>query len=161
MELRPYGPGDLALTEAIETDPAMMKDLGGPWTRDKVAETHRKRLKFAQEGGWWFVIVPDAGGVPAGTIGIWEIKASGEMEHEMGWMVLPAFQGRGLAGEAGRLILERARAERRFRRVSAFPAVSNAASNALCRKLGFARLGPHDVEYGERHLKCIPWRLEL
>lgn len=161
MELRPYGPQDLALTEAIETDPAMMKDLGGPWPRESVAETHRKRLKFAREGGWWFVIVPDASGEAAGTIGVWEIAERGEAEHEMGWMILPKYQGRGLAGEAGRAVLERARAEKRFRRVSAFPAVSNAASNALCRKLGFSRIGPRDIDYGGRSLKCVQWSLDL
>jgi len=160
MQLRPYGPGDLALTEAIETDPAMMKDLGGPWPSAKIAETHRKRLDFSRQGGWWFVIVSEDG-APAGTIGIWDIEENGEKEHEMGWMVLPAFQGRGLAGEAGGRLLKRARAERRFRRVSAFPAVSNVPSNAFCAKLGFTRVGLRDVEYGGRLLKCAHWKLDL
>jgi RimJ/RimL family protein N-acetyltransferase len=44
----------------------------------------------------------------------------------------------------------------------AFPAVDNAASNALCRSLGFTLLGAFDVEYPPGHaLRCNDWALEL
>jgi RimJ/RimL family protein N-acetyltransferase len=161
MELLPYTQDDLALTEAIECDPAMMKDLGGAWPKEKIPETHRKRLAYIAGGSWWLKIVPEPGGPAAGTIGIWPMDWNGEPAHEMGWMVLPPFQGRGLATEAGRLILERARADGSFHLIHAFPAAANAASNAICRKLGFERLEPCAIDYGGRPLSCVHWRLDL
>jgi len=162
MELLTYTEDDLALTEAIECDPAMMKDLGGAWPKEKIPETHRKRLASIAGGGtWWFKILPDASGVAAGTIGLWPMEWKGEAAHEMGWMVLPGYQGRGLASAAGKLILERARADGRFHRIHAFPGRDNEASNAICRKLGFARLEECGIEYGDRPLKCVHWRLDL
>jgi RimJ/RimL family protein N-acetyltransferase len=161
MELVPYTQDDLALTEAIECDEEMMKDLGGAWPKEAIPETHRKRLAFIAGGSWWLKIVPEPGGPAAGTIGIWPMEWKGEPAHEMGWMVLPAFQGRGLASGAGRLILERARADGRFRRIHAFPGAANAASNAICRKLGFARLENSEIDYAGRRLPCVHWRLDL
>lgn len=161
MELVPYAQDDLALTEAIECDPAMMKDLGGPWPKEKIPEIHRKRLAHVAGGSWWLKIVPQAGGPAAGTIGLWPMEWEGEAAHEMGWMVLPAFQGKGLASEAGRMILARARADGRIGRLHAFPALVNGASNAICRKLGFERLELCAIDYGGRSLACVHWRLDL
>ena len=48
-----------------------------------------------------------AGGEGAGWVGYWER----DDVYEIGWAVLPAFQGRGLATAATALALERARAE--------------------------------------------------
>jgi RimJ/RimL family protein N-acetyltransferase len=39
--------------------------------------------------------------------------------------------------------------------------VGNAPSNAICRKLGFTLLGPHDFEYRGTVLRCNDWRLDL
>ena len=48
------------------------------------------------------------------------------------------------------------------RPVHAFPSVDNAASNAVCRKLGFEFLGAFDFEYPPGNpLRCNDWRLEL
>jgi RimJ/RimL family protein N-acetyltransferase len=44
----------------------------------------------------------------------------------------------------------------------AYPGVDNAASNAICRKLGFTLLGAEDFEYPPGHLmRCNDWRLDL
>jgi RimJ/RimL family protein N-acetyltransferase len=46
--------------------------------------------------------------------------------------------------------------------VHAFPSVANAASNAICRKLGFTLLGEYQVEYPPGHpLTINDWRLDL
>lgn len=81
--------------------------------------------------------------------------------NEIGWMVLPAFQGRGVAGEAVRSVLRTARAEARWDVLHAFPTTTNAPSYAICSKTGFSNLGACDFEYAGRVLRCHHWHLDL
>jgi RimJ/RimL family protein N-acetyltransferase len=156
MELLRYEDADLALTEALETDPDVMRELGGPTERARFPEIHRRRLADP----WYFKIVPEPPGPAAGTIGVWEKELDGATIHETGWMVLPAFQGRGIATAALRLLVERVRAEPRFDSLHAFPPVTNAPSNALCRKFGFSLLGEREFVYAGRTLHCNHWVLQ-
>ena len=133
MELRAYTDADFALTEALETDPAVMRQLGGPVPRERLPRVHRIRLADP----WWFVIT------------------------EARWMVLPGHQGRGVASRALAMLVERARTEPRFSVVHAFPPVTNTPSNALCRRSGFALLGETDVEFAGRPLHCNHWALDV
>jgi RimJ/RimL family protein N-acetyltransferase len=121
MELAAYEDADFALTETLETDPVVMRELGGPTDPSRLPEVHLRRLGDP----WWFKIVPEPSGPPAGTIGIWEKELDGETIHETGWMVLPAFQGRGVATAALALLIARLRAEPRFESMHAFPPVTN------------------------------------
>lgn len=161
MKLIPYTDADIALTEAAECDPAMMAHLGGPWPREAIPEIHRKRLEYIAKGAWYLKIIPDASGVAAGTISFWESEHKGEKFHEVGWMVLPAFQGRGIATAAVNMLVTRVRAEGKIPAIHAFPGADNAASNAICRKLGFVLLEQADIEYKGRPLHCNHWRLDL
>jgi RimJ/RimL family protein N-acetyltransferase len=75
-------------------------------------------------------------------------------------MVLPEFQGRGLAKRAVRALLERARDDGRWGVVHAFPGVTNAASNALCRSVGFSLVGERDVTFADRLLRTNHWQID-
>jgi RimJ/RimL family protein N-acetyltransferase len=157
VDLVPYEDADFALIEALETDPKMMHELGGPIDRVRLREVHQRRLNEP----WYYKIVPDPGRPPAGTIGIWETELDGQTIHETGWMVLRAFQGRGIATDALRLLLERVRGERRVESIHAFPPVTNAPSNALCTKFGFSLLRHRDFVYAGRTLHCNHWVLQI
>ena len=160
VELVPYAEGDLWLTRALETDPEVMKELGGPNSDDVIAAAHRKRLLVAADD-WWLTIVPEPGHRPVGTIGIWPFAWEGEEVYETGWMILPEFQGRGLASAALGLLLGRVRAAPEVDSLHAFPGRSNAPSNALCRKFGFELIGEYEANYAGRTLQTNHWRLEL
>lgn len=51
--------------------------------------------------------------------------------YEIGWSVLPAFQGPGFAGLATAQAVRLAREEGKHRFLHAFPSVENAPSNAI------------------------------
>ena len=156
-----YSDADQWLTEAIECDARTMRELGGPTSREEAAEVHRRRVETIAADPWWFKIVPGPEALAVGMLGIWASEHDGEQLDEVGWMVLPAFQGHGIATAALELLLARARGGPRFERIHAFPAVSNAPSNAMCRKLGFALLGGCEVDFRHRRLRCNHWERGL
>ena len=155
VRIEPWGPGDFALLEALNA-PAMTEHLGGPESAEKVLDRQR-RYELADSGMFKIVVGDEA----VGSVGYWEREWHDEQVYELGWMVVPEFQGRGVAGRATELVLAIVRAEGRLRFAHAFPAVDNAPSNAICRKLGFTLLGSHDFEYRGSVMRCNDWRLEL
>ncbi|MDQ3209911.1 MAG: hypothetical protein M3Q20_01840 [Actinomycetota bacterium] len=75
-------------------------------------------------------------------------------------MVLPEFQGKGLGRDATAAILERARADGRWGPIHAFPGVTNAPSNGICRTLGFTLVETAEFEYYGTTLRTNHWRLD-
>ena len=109
-----------------------------------------------------FKIVDGATGQAAGSVGYWERTWRGEQVYEIGWSVIPAFQGRGLAGAATTQAIGMARSEMRHRFLHAFPSVDNSPSNAICRKLGFTLVEECEFEYPPGNfMQCNDWRLDL
>ena len=162
MRLAPITADDLWLTEAFEGDPEMMVHLGGPRTKEQIAEVHQRRLELIARGeAHMFKILPGDSDEPMGSIGFWQTMHHGANVYEMGWFVRREFQGQGIATAAGQMVLEKARPMPNATVMHAFPAVSNEASNAICRKLGFELIGPLDFEFAGRPLRCNDWRLEL
>jgi RimJ/RimL family protein N-acetyltransferase len=160
VELVPYADEHRALVEELETDPEVMRELGGAMPAEEIPRIHRRRLATVAAGEWYFVIVEEPAGPPVGTIGIWEKGLDGKTIHETGWMVLPAHQGRGIASRALAMLIERARADEGYPSIHAFPPVTNAPSNALCRKFDFELVTERDFVYAGRTLRCNHWALD-
>ena len=161
MRLRPYADEDMWLTEAMECDPAVMAHLGGVISRAEIPAIHQRRVVVSDDDADFCVIIPDEDSGPVGTVGIWETQWDGTTIYETGWMLLPAFQGRGIATNALAMVLDRAKAAGRVDFVHAFPSVTNPASNAICRKTGFSMIEECDFEYVGRVLRCNHWRIDL
>jgi RimJ/RimL family protein N-acetyltransferase len=159
VELEPCTEGDEWLTVALETDPRVMAELGGPQTEADARDAHRRRVQSLKTGNWMFKLVPEPGAGPVGTIMLWRSEWAGEPTSEVGWMVLPEHQGNGFASAALDLLIEGAREDGRWGDLHAFPGASNGASNALCRKFGFEQIETVDVDYGGRALRCNHWVL--
>jgi len=161
--LRAVQLGDVDAYVRMRCDPVMMAELGGPQPRagieDKVA---RDVEAMAADRDWVLMIVPDPAepATVAGTVTLWSHDEDGERVTEIGWMVLPEFQGRGLAKAAARMVLERARDDGSWGPVHAFPGVTNAASNAICRTLGFTLLGERDTVFADRVIRTNHWRID-
>jgi len=160
--LRPWSDADMPLLERLLGDPAATEFIGGPESPKKLRERHQRYLALDDSSADSVFAVVEGTGESAGWVGYWESEWQGERVWEIGWHVLPEFQGRGVATAAARLAVERARESGAHRCMHAFPATDNAASNAVCRKLGFSFRGEVDVDYPPGHtMHANDWFLDL
>jgi RimJ/RimL family protein N-acetyltransferase len=161
VHLEPWEAGDEPLLHKLLGDPAMMEHLGGAESAEQIADRHQRYLRL-NDGERMFKIVNDDG-EPVGSVGYWNKSHHDQHVYETGWFVLPAFQGQGIAAAATKQAIERAAAEQRNRFMHAFPNVTNPASNAICRKLGFELVEEAmEFEYPKGHLmRCNDWRIDL
>jgi RimJ/RimL family protein N-acetyltransferase len=157
--IEPWAARDLPLLEKLN-EPEMTKHVGGPESREKLVE---RQSRYEKAGSRQYRIVDEASGEGVGWVGYWEMSWRDQQVWEIGWAVLPGFQGRGIASSATAQLIDRARKEQGLRYVHAFPKVENAPSNAICRKVGFTLLGEVDFP-GRREagfVRCNDWRFDL
>lgn len=161
--LTPWSEGDLSLLEQLLGDSAMMAHLGGPESSEQIARRHQRYIHFPEDGtDHMFKIVWGPGGEAVGQVGYWRKNWRDQLVFEMGWLVLPAYQGRGIATQAAAAVIEHARLHPRYRFMHAFPSVENGPSNAICRKLSFTLVEECQFEYPAGHSMTVnDWRLDL
>jgi RimJ/RimL family protein N-acetyltransferase len=160
MRLLPYSDVDRALTLALESDPAVMGHLGGVAGAGDAERVHQHRLAAVAGGDLFYTIVPEGESDPVGIMAIWRTDWESVPIYELGVMLVPRFQGRGVAVQAFDLILQRARAEG-ITRLDSFPAKTNRASNILLGHQGFSWVGDCDLDYEGRPLRCAHWVRDL
>jgi RimJ/RimL family protein N-acetyltransferase len=152
--LRDVVPEDVESYVRMRCDPVMMADLGGPLPREGMeAKVARDVKDAAADVSWIKMIVPGetTPDVVAGTVTLWQEEGL----SEIGWMVLPEFQGRGLAKAAVRELLQRAKD--RWGPIHAYPGVENGPSNGICRSLGFDLVGEQEKTFAGRVLRSNHW----
>lgn len=159
--LEPWSEGDLPLLVKLLGDPEMMHHLGGPETPEQIQNRHQ-RYNHLPETDRMYTIHLENEPYAVGSIGFWEKNWRDQLVYETGWSILPSYQRRGIATQAGNALIQFARAEHRYRFLHAFPSADNAASNAICQKLGFSLLGACDFEYPPGNLmRCNDWQMDL
>lgn len=162
MRLRDVEPGDVSTYVRMRCDPVMMAELGGPLPREGIEEKVARDVRSAAADEAWIKMIVPGDAAPeavAGTVVLWshDDEDTGEPVSETGWMVLPEFQGRGIAKQAVRMLLELARDDGRWGLVHAYPATTNGPSNGICRSLGFRLAGERDVTFAGRVLRSNHW----
>ncbi|HEY2655498.1 MAG TPA: GNAT family N-acetyltransferase [Solirubrobacteraceae bacterium] len=161
VALEPWGSGNLPLLERLMGDARMTEYLGGPESPDKLRE-RQARYERLEGGDRAFKILDVASGGGVGWVAVWNTEWHEKQVYEIGWSVVPEFQGRGIASAATAQAIELAKLDDKHRFMHAFPNVENAPSNAICRKLGFELLGAREFEYPKGHFMiCNDWRLDL
>ena len=160
MLLRDVQPGDVDAYVQLRCDPVMTAELGGPQPREGIEDKVARDVADAAAGTALIkMIVPDeaAPATVAGSVALWRHDSGGQDLSEIGWMVLPGFQGRGVGKQAVRMLLGLAGQQGRWGVVHAFPSVSNAPSNGICRSVGFRFAGEADVPFAGRIFRTNHW----
>ena len=145
IELKPWNENGVSLLRALNAA-HQKRYLGGPESEDQLLARHARYLRLDAPGITRMLRIV-VNGADAGSIGYWERDWQGDRIYETGWEVLEDFQGQGVASAAAEKLIGQLRAEARHPLLYAFPAPANAASNALCRRLGFTLTGTEDFEY--------------
>ena len=105
MTLRRYCPEDAeALYRYLGTDPDMYKYSGwNPYATLEMAQETVRRFMESYDDEHSYSWVMDFDGILAGTIGAYDYK---DKQIEIGFSVVKSWQGRGLATEALKKVLE-------------------------------------------------------
>ncbi len=160
VSIRPWSEQDFPILERLMGDPVKT----GTGALDQVRTRHERFLRSGETSrqGPMFAITLGPAGQTVGTIGYWQRLWQGQHLWEIGWSVLPEFQGRGIAARAIELLADRARGLGRFRFLHAFPAADNEAANGICRAAGFELVGQIELNLPAGHtLLRNDWRLNL
>ncbi|WP_217557018.1 GNAT family N-acetyltransferase [Paenibacillus sp. GbtcB18] len=159
VSVRPWSENDLTLLKRMNTA-EMWAHLGGPESEEAVASRHQRYMKAVPGRVRMFTIL--FGDEAVGNVGYWAQQWRDQDVFEVGWGVLPEFQGHGIAMTATSAMLDILRDDVPNAIVYAFPGVSNFPSNAICRKLGFSLAGETEVEFPKGSwMKSNEWRLEF
>lgn len=152
--LRPWSAADLATVFDIYSRWEVARFLGrtpAPMTAPAQAEAALSRwagLAGSRHGVW--AIVPKDGSAPVGSalMKLLPLSGSGDpsADTEIGWHLHPDAWGHGYATEAGARLVEHAW-QQGLREVYAVVYPENAASQAVCRRLGMEHLGLTDRYY--------------
>lgn len=159
MHLRDVTLDDLDLYVRMRCDPVVMAELGGPLPREGVPDKLRRDVEAVERDESWIAVIESDDGEPMGSVVMWRHDDDGDELTEIGWMVLPEFQGKGIGTAATAALIERARADGRWGAIHAFPGVTNAPSNGVCRSLGFTMVETVDIEFEDRPMSTNHWVL--
>lgn len=159
MLLREWSALDLPVLERCRTEPAMVDHLGGP---EDAAGIARRQARYEQPGSHQFAIIDPRSGLGAGWVGFWEREWMDEQVYEVGWAVLPEFQGQGLATAGVVEVATLAALLGDRSAMHAYPFVENGPSNAVCRKAGFRLRAEVPFEFPAGNpVRVNDWRLEI
>jgi RimJ/RimL family protein N-acetyltransferase len=133
---------DLSLAQTLWGDPAVTAWLGGPFSPEAVRARLIHEIRQESEAGvqyWPLFLLENQ--EPVGCAGLRPAKLKNEPMHELGFHLRPAFWGKGLATEAARAVIEYAFRKLGLLAIFAGHHPSNAPSQHVLDKLGFAYAG--------------------
>ncbi len=162
LHLRAWRDSDRAAFAAMNADPEVMHDLGGPLTAAQSnAKFDRYIAAFTSRGfGRWLVETP--GGEFLGYTGVLPVGADHPLgEHfEIGWRLVRAAWGRGYASEAAKASLQDAFARAGMPEILSYTAPGNLRSQAVMARLGLTRDPARDfiARYERGEWRGLVWR---
>jgi RimJ/RimL family protein N-acetyltransferase len=145
LVLREFDEGDVAAFYVLGTDPAIIRYTGDPpggmTSLEDALEVLRSRplADYSKYGYGRWACVDKASGVVIGFAGLKYLTDLDEVD--IGFRLLPAYWGQGLATEASRAVVEYARKHFHLDEIIGLVDLANVASARVLDKVGFTRLG--------------------
>ncbi|MCA8427963.1 GNAT family N-acetyltransferase [Burkholderia seminalis] len=141
--LRPRVLADLEACVEMDRDPEVTRHIAGPW-HDSDAHrrfvTHRITRDYPPGLGYWSIFEKAAPDAFIGWVLLIPDYADGARDVEIGWRLVRAAWGRGIASEAAQALVRHAFDTVRLPRVIADIAEANGGSLNVARKLGMQRV---------------------
>lgn len=144
LRLRPRVLADLDACLAMDRDPEVTRHIAGPWhdpDEHRRFVTHRITRDYPSGLGYWSIFEKAAPDAFVGWVLLIPDFAGGARDIEIGWRLVRAAWGRGIASEAAAALVRHAFDTVRLPRVVADIAAANAGSLNVARKLGMRRVG--------------------
>lgn len=163
LHFAPLDTGDAPFLVALLNDPDFLRHIGDRGVRD-----HATALDYLARGPWasyathgfgLWRIGPRDGGPAWGLCGL--LQRLDLPAPDVGYALLPAARGRGLAREAVQATLAHAFGPLGLPRVLAIVSAGNPASIRLLEALGLAHVGEHAGSHGPVRLHALDaadWR---
>src|ERR1044071_2642051 len=154
LKLRPWRADERDAFAALNAEPEMARYLS-PFSRAKSdAMLERIVAHFARHGWDYWALEERQRGIPIGSCGLMHVPFDAFFTPavEISWRLSSKFQGKGLAKEAARTVLDFAFGSIKLDRVVAFTASGNAPSWGLMERLGMHKIGAFDnAEFPDGH----------
>ena len=165
LTLRPWRETDRPAFAALNADPEVAADLGGPLSRAASdAKLDRYRSTFERHG-FSRLAIEDARQAFVGYSGIVPARPGHPLgpHIEIGWRLVRTAWGKGYATEAACAVLQDAFGRLGVREVLAYTAADNARSQAVMARLGMQRDPSRDFDapHGDRPWHGLVWVAEM
>ena len=152
LYLTPFEPTDWAFFRSLREDRRIMRYMAAIETRRVFAA----RLAAAHV----FVIRARDDDTPLGDIGL-QISAENREEADIGYTVVPAAQGKGIASEALRAVCDYAFNQTGVKAINAYVLADNGGSVRVLEKAGFVRTQVLEKAYEIDGVRYDDWVYRL
>ena len=152
LTLRRWQEADREPFAEMNADPIVMHYFESTFTRQQSDETIERYLAaFNRDGFSFFAAILRDTGTFAGTIGLQVMRDAvpnlPQPAVEIGWRLTQSAQGKGLATEGARIIVDYAFNKLGFNEVVAITALPNRASRHVMEKLGMTHRPELDFDH--------------
>lgn len=158
LAFRPFTSDDFDLMAQLHRDPQVGRYFGGAWSDEKVREAVAEFAAEHAERGHskWLAFTHDGAFVGRAGVSVWD--HTGELE--LGYALLPAYWGRGLATEAARAVAAYAFRVTEVDHLIGFTHLQNVASQRVLERIGMVRQPDADIGAGEPGELSALYRLD-
>jgi len=165
LTLRPWREADRPAFAALNADPEIAADLGGPLPRDASdAKLDRYRATF-ERIGFSRLVIEDSRQAFIGYAGVMPSTPDHPLgpHTEIGWRLVRTAWGKGYATEAAQAVLTDAFSHLGLREVLAYTATDNVRSQAVMARLRMRRDSSRDFDtlYGDTPWHGLVWVAEM
>jgi RimJ/RimL family protein N-acetyltransferase len=146
LKLRSWRDTDRHAFAALNADPDVMEDLGGPLDRTESDAKFTRYVAAFERHGFCRWAIEDINGQLLGYAGVTPSSHGHPLgpHADIGWRLLRSAWGRGYATEAARASLRDAFERGRLKEVLAFTSADNMRSQAVIKRLNMQRAASCD-----------------